>query len=223
MNIHEEYHQHVQIGCKFSVLIANAHAIYRECICMLLNPHFRIVGDAGDGLTAIKLAERLKPDVVVVDMVMPKLNGLEVIRQIRQFAPHTKALVLSEEDDEVHIARAVDHGARGYVSKDTKSDDLIKAIHAVALGRGYFTVPVYEGRTKTHSVETHVGCGNSSDMLTTREREVLQLVGQGLTSKQIGNRFSISPRTVEVHRANVMRKLNLGTTSELIRYAIQQE
>ena len=223
MSIHEEYEYPVQNGYKISVVIANAHAIYRECICILLTPHFRIVGEASDGVTTIKQAERLKPDVVVVDMIMPKLNGLEVIRQIRQFVPSTKTLVLSEEDDEAHIARAVDHGAHGYVSKDVHSSDLIKAIRTVAMGIGYFTMPVYEGRTKTYAVKGHMDCGELSGMLTTREREVLQLVGQGMTSKQIGKLFSISPRTVEVHRANVMRKLNLSTTTELIRYAIKQE
>jgi DNA-binding NarL/FixJ family response regulator len=216
---------HDDIGQRFyhiKVVVADDHAIVREGISVLLKEHFTVIGMAADGLEAVMMTERLRPTVLVVDLTMPKLTGLEVVKQIQERVPTTKTIVLSMNDDETQIARAIKNGASGYVFKQMGGSELVKAIHEVMRGRRYLTPLIDAERIESYLRHSDPIPTDPYDMLTPREREILSLVVQGYTSQQIAGFLSISSRTVEVHRAHLLAKFNVNNVVELIHIALKR-
>ena len=207
-----------------TVLLADDHPIVRQGLRLLLEaePDFRIVGEAGDGLEAVGLVERLKPDVLVLDLMMPGLNGLDVARQVSQRSPETRIVILSMQDNEAYVLQALRNGAAGYVLKQSTSDELVRAVRAVITGRRYLSPPLSERAIEIYLQKTEAAPLDVYETLTPREREVFHLAAEGCTNAEIAERLFISPRTVEVHRANMMRKLGLHNQADLIRDALRR-
>ena len=207
------------------VLLADDHTILRDGIRALLEKEadMQVIGEAEDGFAAVKLATQLEPDVVVLDIAMPRLNGLEATRQIRRSLPRTRVLVLTMHDDEEYIRQVLAAGALGYVLKDAAARDLLGAIRAVARGEAVLSPAI----TRL-VIEDYLRCGDiqpakGENILTPREREVLQLIAEGYTNKQIAEILCLSVKTIQAHRANLMQKLDLHDRGELIKYAIQKK
>jgi two-component system response regulator NreC len=204
---------------KIRILLADDHAVVRQGFKMILaaQPDFEIVGEAGNGREAIELAETLGPDVVVMDVAMPELNGIEATRRLCAASPRTRVLALSMHKDSVYVREILRAGARGYLLKDAIDRDLLDAVRAIARGDGYISPAVSEAVLTDY--RKHVT--NPIDMLTTREREVLQLIAEGKTNKEIANHLGLSVYTVDAHRGRIMEKLNLHSTGELVRFAVR--
>ncbi|MEO8659312.1 MAG: response regulator transcription factor [Bryobacteraceae bacterium] len=204
---------------KIRILLADDHAVVRQGFKMILGaqPDFEIVGEAGNGREAIELAETLNPDVVVMDVAMPELNGIEATRRLCAASPRTRVLALSMHKDSVYVREILRAGARGYLLKDAIDRDLLDAVRAIARGDGYISPAVSEAVLTDY--RKHVT--NPIDMLTTREREVLQLIAEGKTNKEIANHLGLSVYTVDAHRGRIMEKLNLHSTGELVRFAVR--
>lgn len=207
-----------------NILLADDHNIVRQGLRALLEsePHFRLVGEASDGIEAVRLAERLKPDVLITDVMMPGLNGLEVARQVSRSLPNTRIIILSMYTNDAYVIEAFKNGANGYVLKDSEASDLIQAVKEVISGNRYLSPPLSERALELYMQKLESAPSDPYELLTTREREVLQLVAEGKTSAEIANRLFISPRTAEGHRANLMRKLGLQTNADLIRFALKR-
>lgn len=206
-----------------TVLLADDHPIVRQGLRHLLDgdPEFHVVGEAGDGVEAIHLIETLKPDVLVVDMMMPGLNGLEVLRQFKKLSPSTRAIVLSMQSANAYVVEALNLGADGYVLKETGPSELANAIHTVVQGNRYLSEKLVE-RLESTGRKADDAPLDAYQTLTTREREILELTAQGKSSTEIGEILVISPRTVEAHRSKIMKKLALHSMTDLIRYAIKR-
>src|SRR5262245_5070870 len=209
---------------KTAIVLAESHRLMRQGLLALLNEEkdFRVIGETGDGLEAVRLVERLRPDVLVVDLMMPSINGLEIIRQVRKGSPGTRVVVLSTHRNEAYVWEALKNGAVGYVLKDSSAADLAKAVREAFAGRHYLSPPLSESAITTYLQKSKAGVLDLYETLTRREREILQLSAEGKTSAVIGAQLSISPRTVEAHRANLMRKLGIHKQTELVRYALQR-
>lgn len=207
-----------------SILLADDHQVVRQGLRALLEaePDFRVVGEAADGLEATRLVERLHPDVAVVDLIMPGLNGMEVTRQITTRVPETRVVVLSMHANEAYVLEALRNGAAAYVLKDSSAAELVEAVRAVVAGRHYLSAPLSERAIDTYRQRAKEATLDIYEMLTMREREVLHLAAEGHSGPEIASRLSISPRTVETHRANLMRKLGLRTQTDLVRYALRR-
>jgi len=205
------------------IVLADDHAILRQGLKALLaeETDFQVLGEAGTGLDALKLVERLKPDVLVVDVMMPEMNGLEVTRQARERSPGLKVVVLSMHAREAYVMEAIRNGASAYVLKDSQARDLVQAIRDVMAGRRFLSAPLTD-RLISDYFDRAQEVADPFDALTAREREVFQLVAEGLTSGDIGDRLSISARTVDVYRANIMHKLHLRGQTDLIRLALKR-
>jgi DNA-binding NarL/FixJ family response regulator len=206
------------------ILLADDHNVVRQGLKALLesDPHFRLVGEASDGIEAIRMTERLKPDVLITDVMMPGINGLEVTRQVTKSVPQTRVIILSMYTNDAYVLEALKNGASGYVLKDSQAADLIDAVREVAAGRRYLSPPLSERALDLYVKKVEDVPDDPYEMLTTREREVLQMVAEGRTSTEIADRLFISPRTAEGHRANLMRKLGLQNQTDLIRYALKR-
>jgi two-component system response regulator NreC len=206
-----------------TIVLAEDHRIVRQGIKALLasEADFRVVGETGDGLEAVQLIERLRPAIAVLDLMMPSLGGLEVARTTKERSPQTRILVLSMYSNEAYVLEALRAGALGYVIKESSSDDLVYAIREVMAGRHYLSPPLSERAIINYLEKSGSGASSSYETLTAREREVLKLTAEGYSSPEVGERLVISSRTVESHRANIMRKLELRTTADLIRYAMR--
>jgi len=207
------------------ILLADDHRVVREGFRALLaaQKDFEIVGETGDGLQALRLVDQLNPDVLLVDMMMPGLSGLEVTRQITEREVPTRVVVLSMHANEAYVVEALKNGAAGYVLKDASSAELLRAVREAMAGRRYLSPPLSERGLEAYSQKARGTKTNDRyDTLTTREREVLHLGAEGHTNAEIGARLFISPRTVESHRSNVMHKLGLRTHTDLIRYALRR-
>jgi DNA-binding NarL/FixJ family response regulator len=207
-----------------NVLLADDHHIVRQGLRALLEsePHFRLVGEAGDGIEAVRLAERLRPDVLITDMMMPGLNGIEVTRQVAKNVPKTRIIILSMYADEAYVFESLKSGASGYVLKDSRVSDLIEAVREVVAGRRYLSPPLSERAVELYIQKVESLPDDPYEMLTTREREVLQMVAEGRTSAEIASRLFISTRTAEGHRANLTRKLGLQNHTDLVRFALKR-
>jgi two-component system, NarL family, response regulator NreC len=207
-----------------NIMLADDHPIVRQGLRALLESeqNFQLVGEAGDGLEAVRLAIRLKPDVLITDVMMPGLNGLEVTRQVTKSLPQTKVVILSMYTDDSYVLEALKNGATGYVLKDSQATDLVLAIREVAAGKRYLSPPLSERELELYAQRFESAPADPYELLTTREREVLQLVAEGHTSTEIAQQLFISPRTAEGHRANLMRKLGVQNNAELVRYALKR-
>jgi two-component system response regulator NreC len=207
-----------------SIVLADDHQVVRHGLRVLLeaDPEFSIVGEASDGLEAADMLERLHPDVIVLDLMMPGINGLEVARQASQRSPNTNVVILSMYTNEAYVVEALRAGAKAYVLKSATSDELIRAIRQVVTGGRYLSPPLSERAIEAYSRKAEGSAMDPYEMLTTREREILQLAAEGCTNSEIATRLSISPRTAETHRTNLMRKLGLHSQTDLIRFAIRR-
>lgn len=207
-----------------TVLLADDHPIVRQGLRHLLEtqPEFKIVGEASDGLEASQMAERYRPDVLVVDMMMPGLNGLEVTRQVRQRSPATRIIILSMHNNDAYVLQALKGGAVGYVLKDSGPAEVVQAVMQVMEGRRYLSASLSENLIEMLVKQTGNLPKDPYEELTNREREVFQLTAEGRSSSEIAERLCISPRTVEVHRANLMDKLKLHSQMDVLRYAIRR-
>jgi two-component system response regulator NreC len=209
-----------------TILLADDHPIVRQGVRGLLEsePEFEIVGEADDGRTALELAETLKPDLAILDLMLPDLNGLEVTRRILRASPHTRVAILSMYADEPHVLEALRAGAIAYILKGTSTETLLFAVRETLAGRRYLSPPLSDRAIEAYLLQA----GEASramdryDLLTTREREVLELLARGASYGEIAARLIISPRTAETHRTNLMRKLDLKTPADITLYAIQR-
>jgi DNA-binding NarL/FixJ family response regulator len=207
-----------------SILLADDHPLVRRGIRGLLEsePDFSIVGEASDGLETVRLAERIKPEVLLLDLMMPGLSGLEVLRIIRERAPDTRVVVLSMHSNKAFVAEALKLGAMGYVLKGCTEDNVIRAVRDAAVGKRFLCPPITAIAIDAYIEQAKAGPFDPHDTLTAREREVLQLAAEGKTSSEIAARLHISHRTVENHRSHLMQKLGLRNQTELVRYALQR-
>ena len=206
-----------------TIFLAEDHAILRHGLRALLEkePEFSVVGEAAEGLRVADEVERLKPDVLIIDIVMPGLGGLDVTREVARRSPRTRTIILSMHSTEAFVVQALRNGAAAYVLKQRSAAELIVAIQEVLAGRRYLSPPLsdkaIEAYTRAQGGET-----DPYQMLTSRERQVLHLAAEGLNNPAIAERLGISSRTVETHRANIMRKLGLRTRRDLIVFAVKR-
>lgn len=207
------------------IILADDHSVMRTGLRLVLERQkdFQVVAEASDGRQAVALAQEHKPDVMVMDVTMPNLNGIEAARQIGLAQPEISIVMLSMHSDEAYVLRALKAGARGYLLKESAESDLIAAVHAVHGGKAFFSPAVsrmlvedYVRQLQDREIE------DSYDLLTTREREILQLIAEGKSNKDVANFLNLSLYTVETHRGNLMEKLNLHTVPELILYAVRK-
>jgi two-component system, NarL family, response regulator NreC len=205
------------------IILADDHQVVRKGFKALLSaePEFSIVGEAGDGFETLRLVEQLQPEVLVLDLMMSGINGLEVTRQLNKRSPKTGIVILSMHSNEAYVLEALRSGAKAYILKESPPEELIKAIKEVSSGRRYLSSPLTELAIEAYTQKAEIKAQEPYDQLTTREREILQLAAQGCTNTEIANRLFISSRTVETHRTNLMRKLNLHNHVQLIQFAIQ--
>lgn len=213
-------------GGKIRVLIVDDHAVLRQALRLLLevHPDIEVVGDAANGREAMEAAEKLFPDVILMDMVMPGLNGLEATHQIRRRLPKTKVLILTGYMEDEQIVAALRAGASGYVVKKSDATELVLGIQAVHRGNTYFSASISDaGTASEYLLQARSEEGRAGyDLLTSREREVLQLIAEGYSNQRIAQELFISVKTVEAHKAHIMSKLHAQTRTDLIRYALQR-
>jgi len=208
---------------KIKVLVVDDHAMFRQGICALLRSYedLEVVGEAEQGREAIEKVRELSPQVVLMDIAMPIMGGLEATRRIQKEAPNTKVLVLTQYDDSEYVLSLVRSGARGYISKTATASELISAIRAVNAGN-FFLHPSAAKTLVEEYLRRAGGEKNGYDRLTSREREILQLVAEGQTNREIADRLVIGVKTVLRHRTNIMEKLGFHNRTELIKYAISK-
>lgn len=206
------------------ILIADDHGIVRAGLKLLVAKMngIEVVAEASDGREAVRLAKAFEPDVALVDVAMPLLNGLDAARQITRENPRIGIIVLSMYMDESYILRALDAGAKGYLIKDNADDELETAIQSVAAGRPYFSRAIADALLEDHvHIMRRQGKTESYDLLTEREREVLHLLAEGKSNKETAAVLNLSPYTVDTHRTNLMQKLGLHNTAEIVLYAVR--
>lgn len=201
------------------ILLADDHSVVRNGFRLILEAQWdmEVVGQASNGREAVELAEALQPDVAVMDVTMPELNGIEATRRMEKISPKTRVLALSMHKDAVYVREILRAGARGYLLKDCSENDFLTAVRAVAVGKGYLSPEVSDAVLDDY--RKHVT--NPIDLLSTREREVLQMIAESKTNKDIANALNLSVYTVEAHRGRVMEKLNLHSVGELVRFALR--
>ena len=208
----------------YKVLIADDHTILREGLRALLeaSPDITVIGEASDGHEAVLMANALTPDVVLIDLSMPKINGTEAIEMMRKRNPDLRIIALTVHRTEEYVRATLDAGANGYVLKDDTRNELISSIHAVIQGKTYLSPSICGQLVNGYLEPNSTGSSDSSwDTLTLREREVIKLIAEGNTNKMIARLLSISVKTVEKHRGNMMKKLGLHSASKITAYAIE--
>ena len=203
-----------------SILIADDHQILAEGIRGLVEPEFQVVGVVADGRELLAAAAELQPDIIVADITMPSLNGIDAAVKLREANVAAKVIFLTQHRDVAYARRAIEAGAVGYVLKHSLSSELLTAIREALAGRTYIT-PMIAGELLSSYREGQSQSGDSLSRLTSRQREVLQLIAEGRSAKEIAALLNISPRTAEAHKAHILESLGLGSTAELVQYAIR--
>jgi DNA-binding NarL/FixJ family response regulator len=210
---------------RLDLVVADDHTLMRQGLCKILEeqPDWRVVAQASTGRDAVRLVSELKPAVAIFDIGMPLLNGIEATRQLCRRMPDLRVLILSMHAEEAYITQALKAGAQGYLLKDSADVELIRAVGSVAAGKSYFSPAV--ARVMLDDYLRHLaqkGIVDRYDALSEREREVFQLIAEGLSNKEIAHVLSVSPATVETHRAHVFLKLDIHNTAELVLYAVRR-
>ncbi len=201
------------------VLLADDHALVRQGLKALLESQgFQVVGEASDGQATLRSAEKTHPDVAILDISMPVLNGMDAARELKKSSPKTKIILLTQHDEDQYVTEALRAGAKGYVLKSQAAEDLVQAIREVCRGSVYLSPSISRSVVDAYLSKTYV----STDPLSGRERQVLQLVGEGKSTKDIAIQLGISVKTAESHRARLMKKLDIHETASLVRYAIRR-
>lgn len=211
---------------KIRMLIADDHDIVRAGLKSLLERQedIEIVGEACDGRHAVALAEQLSPSLVVMDIAMPQLNGIDAATQILRRNPDVKIIILSMYGDEEFLVRGLAAGVKGYLLKDDVQADLLRAVRAVATGRSFFSPAIAQTLAEDYVRQLQKkGLQDSYELLSEREREILQLLAEGKSNKEVATLLSVSPYTVETHRTHLMQKLNLHNTAEIVLYAVRKK
>jgi two-component system response regulator NreC len=211
---------------KIRVLVADDHGIVRQGLRFVLErePDLDVAGEASDGREAVRLAEELSPQVIVMDIGMPQLNGIEATAQIVRRDPEAKVIILSMHADEVYLVRALSAGVRGYLLKGSADQDLVRAIRAVSEGKCFFSPVIAQMLAEDYTRQLQQKeLQDSYDLLTEREREILQLLAEGKSNKEVATVLNVSPYTVETHRTHLMQKLNLHNTAEIVLYAVRKK
>ena len=207
------------------IVLADDHAVVRNGLRLILQQHsdFLVVGEASDGREALRITAREQPDVAVMDIGMPNLNGIETARRIADEYPHTRVAVLSMHKDEGYVVRALKAGVRAYVLKDSAESELIAAVRAISSGRSFFSPSIRKILQEDYMRQLEDdGLEDTYDLLTSREREILQLIAEGRANKEIAAMLNLSLFTVETHRTHILQKLNLHSVPELILYAVRK-
>lgn len=208
-----------------TIVLADDHQVLREALRLLLEmqPDFQVLAETGDGLEALKLVEALKPDILIADIMMPGLSGLEVARRTKRISSATKVIVLSMYEMEGYVVEALHAGAAGYVLKKSSSSELILAIRQILAGNLYLSPSLNERVIQTYLQRSpDIKSDDPYETLTLREREVFHLAAEGTSNPQIAERLSLSVRTVEMHRSNLMKKLGLVSQTDLVKYAVKR-
>ena len=207
------------------IVLADDHTVMRNGLRLLLErqPNLQVVGEAADGRQAVALTEAEHPDVVIMDIAMPNLNGIEAARQIVNHSPKTAIAILSMHSDESYVIRALKAGARAYLLKDSAEADLLAAVRALTEGKSFFSPAISKILVEDYMRQLESrGAEDTYELLTNREREILQLLAEGKTNKEVANMLNLSLYTVETHRTHILQKLNLHSVPELILYAVRK-
>jgi DNA-binding NarL/FixJ family response regulator len=208
------------MNLKSRILLADDHALVRRGFRLIVSQYddFEVVGEAGDGVEALRMVGECRPHIVVLDVAMPEMNGVEAAQRIHQDHPGVRVLILSMHKDAIYVRETLRAGARGYLLKDAVDTELITALRAIASGNSYISPGVSNAVLSDYQQFV----GNPLDLLTVREREVFHLLAEGRTAKEIAARLDISVYTVDAHRSKIMKKLQLGSSAELVRFAMRQ-
>jgi two-component system, NarL family, response regulator NreC len=210
---------------RIRILLADDHTLVRQGLRKLLEerPDWEVIAEAGDGREAVRLAEQHKPDVAILDVAMPLLNGIETTRQITRRVPNTRVLVLSMHADEAYVTQILQAGATGYLLKDSADVDLLKAVEEAAHGRSFFSPAIARVMLDDYVRQlADKGVTDRYESLSEREREIFQLIAEARTNKEIAALLNVSPSTVETHRAHIMEKLDLHSAAEIVLYAVRR-
>ena len=207
------------------ILLADDHTVVRQGLRRVLEarPEWQVVAEAGDGREAVRLAEETRPDVAILDVAMPLLNGIEAVRQIARKVPATRTLVLSMHADEAYVTQMLRAGAAGYLLKDSADVDLLQAVEAVSAGKSFFSPAI--ARVISDDYVRHLadrGVTDRFELLSEREREIFQLIAEGKTNKEIAALLYLSPSTVDTHRSRIMEKLDVHSAAEIVLYAVRK-
>ena len=211
---------------KVHILIADDHGIVRKGLRLQLeqNPAFQVIGEAADGREAVRMTEELKPDVVVMDIAMPNLNGIQATAQITKRNSHVGVIILSMHSDESYLTRTLAAGAKGYLLKDSADVDLDRAVNVVAQGKSFFSPAIANTLLEDYMRQLQQrGLQDSYDLLTEREKEIFQLLAEGKSNKEVATTLDLSTSTVETHRTRIMQKLDLHSSAEIVLYAVRKK
>ena len=211
---------------KIRILIADDHGIVRKGLRLQLEQReeFEVVGEASDGREAVRIAEELEPDVVIMDIAMPNLNGIDAAAQMVKRSARLKVIILSMHSDESYLTRALTAGVKGYLLKETADLDLYRAVQAVAQGKVFFSPAIATTLLEDYMRQLQQrGLQDSYELLTDREKEILQLLAEGKSNKEVATTLDLSTYTVETHRTHIMQKLNLHSAADIVLYAVRKK